>query len=84
MRRDDGSVVVLIIVVIVIIVVAEQRQAGFLPHHDHDGLGVLFEHAVFLQGGDRVLDLLHQAAFAAAESADAAAGVFTEIDDADH
>ena len=75
-------VVVIIIIIVIVVSIEQPREARLLPDDDNDGLGAARQHAIALQRGDRVLDLFHQTAFAAAQPAHAPTRMLAEVDDA--
>jgi hypothetical protein len=81
--EQSHTSIVVIVIIIVIIVITEQAQTCFLADDDNDCLGVVCEHAIFLQSGNRILDLFHQPAFATTQPTDAGARMLAEVDHAD-
>jgi hypothetical protein len=76
-------VVVIIVVIVIVIVIAEDAaEIGFFANDHDDGLRAGANNAFFLEAYDRVFDLVHQATFAAPQTADGTSAVFAEVNDA--
>src|SRR6187200_1045184 len=63
-----------------VVAAEDAAQTGLLTNDDDHGLRRGLDHALLLEVAQRVLDLLHQPAFAAAKLLDALAAMLAQVD----